>query len=186
MKVYTKTGDKGETSLIGGTRVPKYHPRIEAYGTVDELNSFTGLLRDSLTDEQIRAEILQIQEKLFIAESLLACEPDPDKRTYHCGDLPKISDADISHLEMEMDKMLQVLPELKHFILPGGSQQISLCHVCRTVCRRAERKMVKLAQETSVDEIIIRYINRLSDYFFVLARYIAKENGLPEIVWKTR
>ncbi|MFH0895124.1 MAG: cob(I)yrinic acid a,c-diamide adenosyltransferase [Bacteroidota bacterium] len=186
MKVYTKTGDKGETSLIGGTRVPKFHPRIEAYGTIDELNSFAGLLRDSIKDESIRKDLLSIQEKLFVVESYLALEPDKTKHTYNCKNLPEITEDDIHSLENEMDKMNSSLPELKHFIIPGGDVLVSYCHVCRTICRRAERIMVQLAIETPVDSALLKYVNRLSDYFFVLARYIAQSLGISEIHWKTK
>jgi len=179
-KIYTKTGDKGETSLIGGTRVPKYNERIEAYGTLDELNSFVGYLRDQLTDEHLRDVLLKVQEKLFTAESLLATDPGkPVTRS-----LPQLSEDDVSELENEIDTMNLHLPPLSSFVLPGGHPLVSLCHVCRTVCRRGERIIIKLASEMSVNEILIKYINRLSDYLFVLARELAFMNNIPDLPWK--
>ncbi len=179
-KIYTKTGDKGETSLIGGTRVPKYHERIEAYGTLDELNSFIGNLRDQLTDEHTREVLLRIQENLFTAESLLATDPGQDISRA----LPQFSDSDVEVLEHEIDAMNLHLPALSSFILPGGHPLVSLCHICRTVCRRGERIIIKLASEMEVDDILIRYINRLSDYLFVLARELAFVNNIPDLPWK--
>lgn len=179
-KIYTKTGDKGETSLIGGTRVPKYHDRIEAYGTLDELNSFIGYLRDQLNDIHMREVLLRIQESLFTAESLLAT--DPEKEITRA--LPKLSEKDVFDLEHEIDFMNEHLPDLKSFILPGGHPLVSLCHICRTVCRRGERIIIKLASYMVVDEILIKYINRLSDYLFVLARELAFTNNIPDLPWK--
>jgi cob(I)alamin adenosyltransferase len=179
-KIYTKTGDKGETSLIGGTRVPKYHDRIEAYGTLDELNSFIGYLRDQQTNEQLRTVLLRIQENLFTAESLLATDPEKEiNRT-----LPQLSESDVLELEKEIDAMNLHLPALSSFVLPGGHPMVSLCHICRTVCRRGERIIIKLAAETPVNEILIKYINRLSDYLFVLARELAFTNNIPDLPWK--
>lgn len=179
-KIYTKTGDKGETSLIGGTRVPKFHERIEAYGTLDELNSFIGNLRDHLTDLHQREILLQIQENLFTAESLLATDPDKTlNRT-----LPLLKEEDVFILEHEIDAMNQHLPPLSSFVLPGGHPLVSLCHICRTVCRRSERIIIKLASEMVVDVILIKYINRLSDYLFVLARELAFLNNIPDLPWK--
>lgn len=179
-KIYTKTGDKGETSLIGGTRVPKYHERIEAYGTLDELNSFIGNLRDQLTTVHLRDVLFEIQENLFTAESELAT--DPDKKLKR--PLPHLSEQDVLVLEHEIDAMNIHLPDLSSFILPGGHPLVSLCHVCRTVCRRGERVIIKLSSEILVDPILIKYINRLSDYLFVLAREIAFENNIPDLPWK--
>jgi len=179
-KIYTKTGDKGETSLIGGTRVPKYNERIEAYGTLDELNSFIGNLRDQLTDQHIREVLLRIQENLFTAESELATDPEKEiKRA-----LPHLSEENVLELEYEMDAMNEHLPDLSSFILPGGHPLVSLCHICRTVCRRGERIIIKLASEMPVDEILIKYVNRLSDYLFVLARELAFKNNMPDLPWK--
>jgi cob(I)alamin adenosyltransferase len=179
-KIYTKTGDKGETSLIGGTRVPKYNERIEAYGTLDELNSFIGHLRDQLTDVHQREVLLRVQENLFTAESELAT--DPQKTITQ--NLPHLSENDVLELESEMDAMNLHLPDLSSFILPGGHSLVSLCHICRTVCRRGERIIIKLASDTSVDEILVKYINRLSDYLFVLARELAFQNNIPDLPWK--
>jgi cob(I)alamin adenosyltransferase len=178
-KIYTKTGDKGETSLIGGTRLPKYHLRIECYGTLDELNSFVGYLRDQLPDETYKSILLRIQDRLFTAESLLATDPQkPILRK-----LPQLAEGDISLLESEIDKMSEDLPELKSFILPGGHTSVSLCHICRTVCRRAESNVIRLSAEDEVDEIVIRYLNRLSDYFFALSRRTAFDHGIPDLAW---
>jgi len=179
-KIYTKTGDKGETSLIGGTRVPKYHERIEAYGTLDELNSFVGYLRDQLTDNHLREVLLKVQENLFTAESLLATDPEKEISR----SLPYLSEPDVTLLEQEMDSMNQHLPVISSFILPGGHRLVSLCHICRTICRRGERIIIKLARETEVDEILVKYINRLSDYLFVLAREIAFVHHIPDLPWK--
>lgn len=181
-KIYTKTGDKGETSLIGGTRVPKYHDRIEAYGTLDELNSFIGLLRDQVTDEHLREVLLRIQENLFTAESLLATEPDKEISR----SLPALSDNDVHELELEIDSMNQHLPLLNSFLLPGGHPLVSLSHVCRTICRRSERVIIKLAAGMQVDEVLIRYVNRLSDYLFVLARELAFAHHVPDLPWKPK
>jgi cob(I)alamin adenosyltransferase len=179
-KIYTKTGDKGETSLIGGTRVPKYHDRIEAYGTLDELNSFIGYLRDQLTDTHLREVLFSVQENLFTAESLLATDSEKEITQ----SLPQLSEAHVLALEQEIDTMNLHLPVLSSFILPGGHPLVSLCHVCRTVCRRGERIIIKLASETTVDEILIKYINRLSDYLFVLARELAFVNNISDLPWK--
>jgi len=179
-KIYTKTGDKGQTSLIGGTRVPKYHERIEAYGTLDELNSFIGYLRDQLTDAHLSDVLLRIQENLFTAESELATDPGNEQNR----SLPHLTEEDVLELEHEIDAMNLHLPDLSSFILPGGHPLVSLCHICRTVCRRGERIIIKLASETIVDGILIKYINRLSDYLFVLARELAFRNNIPDLPWK--
>jgi cob(I)alamin adenosyltransferase len=179
-KIYTKTGDKGETSLIGGTRVPKYNERIEAYGTLDELNSFIGYLRDQLTDIHLREVLLRIQENLFIAESELATDPDKEITR----SLPYLSENNVLELEQEIDAMNLHLPAITSFILPGGHPLVSLSHVCRTVCRRGERIIIKLASEIPVDVILIKYINRLSDYLFVLARELAFLNNIEDLPWK--
>lgn len=179
-KIYTKTGDKGETALIGGTRVPKYNERIEAYGTLDELNSFIGYLRDQLNNAHQSEVLFCIQENLFTAESQLAT--DPQKTITQA--LPNLSEGDVHALESEMDIMNLHLPDLSSFILPGGHPLVSLCHICRTVCRRAERIIIKLASQTAVDEVLIKYINRLSDYLFVLARELAFNHNIPDLPWK--
>ncbi len=182
-KIYTRTGDKGQTALIGGTRVPKYHNKIEAYGTVDELNSFVGLIRDhESTDEHSREILIEIQDRLFTIETHLA----EDKNAYVARPMPSLREADIELLEKEIDKMNLELPELTSFILPGGHTVVSFCHVARTVCRRAERLVVQLSEQYPVDELDLQYLNRLSDYFFVLARYLGNQNGAIETVWKAR
>ena len=181
MKIYTKTGDKGLTSLIGGTRVAKHHIRIESYGTVDELNSYIGLISDqdiTLHDKEI---LKQIQDRLFTIGSSLAADPEKSKMA-----IPDLHLADIELLELEMDAMNEQLPELRHFILPGGSSTISYCHIARCVCRRAERITVHLAEESTVDEKVNIYLNRLSDYLFTLARKIGNENKIPENQWIPR
>jgi cob(I)alamin adenosyltransferase len=181
MKIYTKTGDKGFTSLIGGTRVTKHHIRIESYGTVDELNSYIGLISDqeiTLRDKEI---LKQIQDRLFTIGSSLASDPEKSKMI-----IPDLHLEDIELLEKEMDSMNEDLPELKHFILPGGSSAISFCHIARCVCRRAERITVHLAEESTVDEKVNIYLNRLSDYLFTLARKIANDNKIPENQWIPR
>ncbi|MBU0487332.1 MAG: cob(I)yrinic acid a,c-diamide adenosyltransferase [Bacteroidetes bacterium] len=183
MKVYTKTGDKGETSLIGGSRVPKYDLRIEAYGTVDELNAFVGLIRDHEIPDEIKTFLDGVQQKLFVAESLIALEPDQSKHTYKFDPLPGITESDIAELEQMMDKMNEMLPELRSFILPGGHLVVSYCHVARTVCRRAERAVLRVNAENQVDAMVVKYLNRLSDYFFVLARFLCLHFGCSEIKW---
>jgi cob(I)alamin adenosyltransferase len=183
MKIYTKTGDKGNTSLIGGTKVSKSHLRIEAYGTVDELNSYIGLCRDMLTDEQSRTLLLEIQDRLFTVGSSLACDPVKEPRLR----IPDLKDTDITLLEDEMDRMDEVLPVMKHFILPGGAPVLSQLHIARCVCRRAERCCVKLELENhEVEPIVLQYLNRLSDYLFMLARYTGQQLQAPEIAWRPR
>ncbi len=181
MKIYTKTGDKGQTSLIGGTRVPKYHLRIESYGTVDELNSYIGLISDQELTLHDKELLKQVQDRLFTIGSSLASDPDKSKMV-----IPDLFLADIELLEKEMDAINEVIPELRHFILPGGDQAISFCHVARCVCRRAERLVVHLATESTVDEKITIYLNRLSDYLFTLGRKIAHERKIAENQWIPR
>ncbi len=181
MKIYTKSGDKGYTSLIGGTRVAKSNLRIECYGTVDELNSYIGLIRDQSIGESYRSVLKEIQDRLFTLGASLAS--DPEKSTKKIPDL-FIEDAEL--LENEMDKMNEQLPALQHFVLPGGNSFVSFCHVARCICRRAERLVVHLAEESFVDEKIIIYLNRLSDYLFVLARKIASDTGAEENIWIPR
>jgi cob(I)alamin adenosyltransferase len=180
-KIYTKTGDKGETSLIGGTRVPKHHLRVEAYGTLDELNSFLGLVRDHTDDQHYKAIVVRIQECIFTAESIIAADPEKNVEG-----LPQIIEEDVTRLEKEIDKMNEGLEPLNSFILPGGHPVVSFCHVARTVCRRSERTLLRLNEVSKVDEILIRYVNRLSDYLFVLARKLGKDLGAEEIPWKSR
>jgi len=179
-KIYTKTGDKGETSLFGGKRLPKSHIRIDAYGTVDELNSFIGVVRDSQKDEHTRKILKEIQDRLFTIGANLASDPSKEMST------PDIKESDIELLEKEMDKMDEVLPALKNFVLPGGHTSVSMCHVARCVCRRAERIVVALNEMQAVEEILIRYLNRLSDYLFVLSRKIALDLNAEEVAWKPR
>lgn len=178
-KIYTKTGDKGETSLLGGKKVSKAHLRIDAYGNVDELNSFIGLLKDHKEVEaRIGNQFYWIQEHLFSIGSILATE-----NSFKGFELPKITHVEIKQLEVWIDKTSGELPELKNFILPGGHEVVSLCHVCRTVCRRTERSIVALAQQEPVAEDIIIFINRLSDYFFIMARKMAQKLDAPETPW---
>jgi len=182
-KIYTRTGDKGTTSLIGGTKVPKSHLRIEAYGTVDELNSYIGLCRDLLTDEKVKALLREVQDRLFTVGSALACDPvkEPGLK------IPDLKETDVTLLEKDMDSMNEVLPPMKHFVLPGGHTAVSHLHIARCVCRRAERNCVRLSMEGSdVEPIITKYLNRLSDHLFVLSRYIAHQLKVEEIPWKPR
>ncbi|SDP79157.1 cob(I)alamin adenosyltransferase [Mucilaginibacter sp. OK268] len=181
MKIYTKTGDKGFTSLIGGTRVAKHHIRIESYGTVDELNSYIGLIRDQDITEHDKDILKQIQDRLFTIGSSLAADPERSKMV-----IPDLYMTDVELLEQEMDAMNEKLPELRHFILPGGNNTISFCHIARCICRRAERITVHLAEESPVDEKVNIYLNRLSDYLFTLARKIATEHKIPENQWIPR
>jgi cob(I)alamin adenosyltransferase len=182
-KIYTKTGDKGNTSLIGGTKVPKSHIRIEAYGTVDELNSYIGLCRDLLSDEQSRNILLEIQDRLFTIGSSLACDPVKEPKMH----LPDLKETDVTFLEKEIDRMNESVPPMKSFILAGGHPTLSHLHIARCVCRRAERCCVRLALESpSEDPIIIQYLNRLSDYLFVLSRYNGHLLKAEEIAWKPR
>ena len=182
-KIYTKTGDAGKTSLIGGTKVPKSHLRINAYGTVDELNAFIGLLGDHITDIHIREMLREIQDRLFTIGSALACDPEKEIAMK----IPDLGEPDIVLLEKEIDSMNEKLPEMKSFILPGGHIAVSTAHICRTVCRRAERLTVELdGLEPLGQPLVIKYLNRLSDYLFVLARYIGMELGAEEVKWKPR
>lgn len=181
MKIYTKTGDKGTTSLIGGKRVAKYHPRIEAYGTVDELMSFIALLRDQDIPEESKANLLEILDRLMSCASILAAD---------CTDcnvkIPQIPISDIDFLENEIDRMEATLEPLTSFVLPGGHPAVSLCHVARTICRRAERLAIQLSEETPVPENVIKYLNRLSDYLFVSSRFFGKYHKIQQINWKPR
>src|ERR1700740_517588 len=181
MKIYTKTGDKGYTSLIGGTRVPKHHLRIESYGTVDELNSYIGLIRDQDITVHDKQLLKEVQDRLFTIGSSLAADPEKSKMV-----IPDLHPEDVELLEKEMDTINETLPVLKHFILPGGSTVISYCHIARCVCRRAERLSVHLAEESKVDEKVNVYLNRLSDYLFTLARKIGYDGKIPENQWIPR
>ncbi|WP_339607933.1 cob(I)yrinic acid a,c-diamide adenosyltransferase [uncultured Roseivirga sp.] len=181
MKIYTKTGDSGTTSLLGGARVSKAHLRIEAYGTVDELNSFLGVLRDQPVNEKRLALLKEIQDRLFTLGAELATEPSKDKVVK-----PDLLPSDIELLEKEMDEMEKDLEPLKNFILPGGHPSVSYAHVARCVCRRAERICIALNNESPVDSLVIQYLNRLSDFFFMLGRKIAQELGIEEVKWEPR
>jgi cob(I)alamin adenosyltransferase len=181
MKIYTKTGDKGQTSLLGGKRLYKNNIRIEAYGNVDELNSFIGLLKDYCENESIQATLLFIQDRLFTIGSILAAAGEE-----HNFKIPVIINQDITQLESEIDKMNEELPPMRSFILPGGNKVASYAHVCRTICRRAERSCVELSQNEIVPDLIVQYLNRLSDYLFILSRFISKINGSAETLWQPK
>ncbi len=183
LKIYTKTGDKGTTSLIGGTKVLKSHRRIEAYGTVDELNSFIGFCLDHLKANNVQNVLPEIQDRLFTIGSALACDPEKETKLK----IPDLKAEDIILLETEIDKMNEVLPPMKSFILPGGHEAVSALHIARCVCRRAERCCVRLQKKNEeVEPLIIQYLNRLSDYLFVLSRFTANKLGAEEIPWKPR
>jgi cob(I)alamin adenosyltransferase len=181
MKIYTKKGDKGQTSLIGGTRVPKYHLRIESYGTVDELNVYIGLIRGQNIDVSVQEVLKEIQDRLFTIGASLAADPEKSNMK-----IPDLHLSDIEFLESEIDKMNSLLPPLKHFILPGGSDPVSFCHLARVVCRKAERLSVQLSEESFVEEKVIIYLNRLSDYLFILGRKIAFDSNIEEFIWIPR
>lgn len=185
MKIYTKTGDKGKTALFGGTKVPKHHIRIESYGTVDELNSHLGLVRDQDIDNHSKSILATIQNKLFTVGAILAT--DPEKAMLKSGkerlNIPKISNEDIELLEQEMDNMNEALPPMTHFILPGGHQTVSFCHIARCVCRRAERLAAALNDLEPFQPETLMYLNRLSDYLFVLARKLSKDLQADEVKW---
>ncbi|MGB1043030.1 MAG: cob(I)yrinic acid a,c-diamide adenosyltransferase [Tenacibaculum sp.] len=185
MKIYTKTGDKGTTALFGGTRVPKHHLRIESYGTVDELNSYIGLIRDQAIDPSLKAILTKIQNELFTLGAMLATPPE--KETLKNGkerlNIPKVATDSIEFLETQIDTMNTELPPMTHFILPGGHQTVSFCHIARCVCRRAERLAVALNEEEEINNAVLMYLNRLSDYLFVLARKLTKDLQAEEIKW---
>jgi cob(I)alamin adenosyltransferase len=188
MKVYTKTGDTGTTALFGGTRVPKDHARIESYGTVDELNSYIGLIRDQEINQHFKDILIEIQDRLFTVGAILATPPEKEvlkngqKRLQNLG----IIESDIELLEKEIDTMEDSLPQMTHFVLPGGHTTVSYCHIARCVCRRAERLAVHLNHNEPVAEIAIKYLNRLSDYLFVLARKLSQELNADEVKWIPR
>ncbi|NVJ87307.1 MAG: cob(I)yrinic acid a,c-diamide adenosyltransferase [Algoriphagus sp.] len=181
MKIYTKTGDEGITSLLGGIRVPKSDLRIDAYGTVDELNSYVGLLRDQEINLNRSEELKEIQDRLFTIGADLATSPGKDKVKK-----PDLFDTDIEFLEEKMDEMESSLPPLTAFILPGGHPSVSFCHLARTVCRRTERLVVELASYEEVNPLVIKYLNRLSDYFFTLGRKMAQDLQVEEVTWSPR
>jgi len=181
VKIYTKTGDEGFTGLIGGTKVLKSNFRIESYGNIDELNSHLGLLGDYITDRDIKKVLCEIQNNLFVIGSQLACDDNKDIKMQ----LPELKENDVLLLEEEIDRMNEELPALTHFILPGGHILVSCIHISRSVCRRAERSCVNLKeQDLFIEPLILQYLNRLSDYLFVLARYIGKQLNVEEVIWK--
>jgi cob(I)alamin adenosyltransferase len=188
MKVYTKTGDTGTTALFGGTRVPKDHARIESYGTVDELNSYIGLIRDQEINQHYKDILIEIQDRLFTVGAILATPPEKEvlkngqKRLQNLG----IIESDIELLEKEIDSMEDSLPQMTHFVLPGGHTTVSYCHIARCVCRRAERLAVHLSHNEPLASITIKYLNRLSDYLFVLARKLSKDLNADEVQWIPR
>jgi len=186
MKIYTKTGDQGKTSLYGGTRVKKSNLRIDAYGTVDELNSYVGLVKDQLEDETVIEDLLRIQNKLFALGAMLATPLDKEKLKDGSDRLKieKIEETEIQFLESRMDTMNERLEPMTHFILPGGHTIVSFCHIARCVCRRAERITVELADSEEINAYILIYLNRLSDYLFVLARKLTKDYKVTEVPWK--
>ncbi len=181
MKIYTKKGDSGNTGLIGGTRVPKSSLRIEAYGTIDELNSWIGVMRDQAIDAEVKPQLIEIQDRLFTIGSSLASDPEKSNMK-----IPDLLESDIEQLEKWMDDMDSLLPEMRFFVLPGGDQSVSFCHVARCVCRRAERIIVDLHAHEFVAEIVMKYVNRLSDYLFVLSRKISQDLNVEEQPWKPR
>ncbi|MCX2720050.1 cob(I)yrinic acid a,c-diamide adenosyltransferase [Lentiprolixibacter aurantiacus] len=185
MKIYTKTGDTGTTSLFGGTRVPKHHIRIESYGTTDELNSWIGLIRDHVDDQVIKTLLMEIQDRLFVLGAQLATEPEKAKLKSGKDrlNINTLQEQDALKLEQAMDKMNAQLPAMTHFILPGGHPTVSYCHIARTICRRAERMITYLNENEAVDPMILVYINRLSDYLFVLARKLSASLKAEEIKW---
>lgn len=188
MKVYTKTGDKGTTALFGGTRVPKHHIRIESYGTVDELNSYIGLIRDQNIDPNYKNVLIEVQDRLFTLGAILATPPEKEilkngqPRLQNLG----LQDTDIKYLENEIDKMEENLPQMTHFVLPGGHTTVSYCHIARCVCRRAERLSVHLNEIEPTDSHVLTYLNRLSDYLFVLARKLSYDLKAEEVKWIPR
>lgn len=188
MKIYTKTGDDGTTSLFGGTRVPKHHIRIESYGTVDELNSYIGLIRDQDIEAQYKLSLLEIQDRLFTLGAILATPPEKEvlkngeRRLQNLG----VSETDITFLENQIDMMEAHLPQMTHFILPGGHTIVSYCHIARCICRRAERLVTHLDETEPVNELVLKYLNRLSDYLFVLARKLSYNLKVEEVKWIPR
>lgn len=179
--VYTRTGDRGTTSLVGGQRVSKAHQRIESYGSVDELNSFIGLLIDALGDEEDKKFLRFVQHKLFTVGSYLATDPQHTEVRVES----RVTDQSIERIEQEIDRLDGGLPKLKRFVLPGGGRSASLAHVCRTVCRRAERQIYRLAETDPVEDNVLMFINRLSDYLFVLARKECILHNGEEIIWES-
>lgn len=185
MKVYTKTGDKGTTSLFGGARVPKHHLRIESYGTIDELNSYIGLIRDQDINPFYKTILMEIQDRLFTVGAIMATPPEKEvlKNGQQRLNINRISEKDVNLLEVQIDAMDAELPPMTHFVLPGGHSTVSYCHITRCVCRRAERLATHLNEEEPIDEAVLTYLNRLSDYLFVLARKLSHDLKTEEIKW---
>ena len=183
MKIYTKKGDAGQTSLLGGVRVPKHHLRIEAYGTVDELNSYLGVLKDQMPADAEYSDFLkEIQDALFTLGSHLASDPSASSMMK----LPEVTEADVERLEKSIDEMDGQLPALKNFVLPGGHPANSFAHVARCVCRRAERLVVQLSEEAEISAVILQYLNRLSDWLFTFARMMSFKTSSQEVAWTPR
>lgn len=185
MKIYTKTGDKGTTGLVGGTRLPKHNLRIDCYGTIDELNSYLGLIRDQEISKDHKTTLLEIQNQLFVIGSLLATDPEllKDETKRKCLGISFLNPEAITFLETEIDAMNCELPPMTHFILPGGHPTVSFCHIARCICRRAERTISKLSVEQPTQPEVLIYLNRLSDFIFVMARKLSKELKVEEIKW---
>lgn len=181
MKIYTKTGDEGKTSLIGGTRVSKADLRIETFGTVDELNAYVGLIASNDLAKPYQAVLREIQDRLFTVGASLASDPEKQAKK-----IPDLVPSDVTFLELEIDKMNESLPALRHFILPGGDTAASFCHVARCVCRRAERLVVDLSTKSVVDKLVMVYLNRLSDFLFILARKLSSDAKVAEFIWTPR
>ena len=181
MRVYTRTGDDGTTGLIGGTRVKKYDLRLEAYGTIDELNSWIGLIRSQQIRVEDIADLIEIQNKLFVIGARLATETVNEDQSFKFS----CCDSDILYLEKRMDHILDTLPQLNNFLLPGGSNAVSYCHIARTICRRAERRVYQLSSANPMPAELLKYLNRLSDYLYVLSRKVASDTGIEEIPWKS-
>ena len=182
-KIYTKTGDGGKTSLIGGTKVPKSHIRIESYGTVDELNSYIELCGDLIEDEGCKIILKEVQDRLFTIGSSLACDPEKEPLMK----IPDLLEEDITFLENDIDRIMEALPPMKFFVLPGGHPAVSTLHIARCVCRRAERICVHMKEDNIfVDELVIKYLNRLSDHLFALSRYTSHLLNVPEVKWIPR
>lgn len=179
MKIYTKTGDKGMTSLVGGKRVPKNSARLESYGTIDELNSYLGMIRSFPIDSVITGELVEIQSRLFDVGGNLATDSEDPNVTIRLG----VKEQDIELLEKAIDRMDAEVPPMKFFVLPGGDQVVSFCHIARTVCRRAERRILDLSTEAEVDELVLKYVNRLSDYLFILSRKLTNDLGMEVMKW---
>ena len=179
MKIYTKTGDEGMTSLIGGKRVAKNSARLESYGTIDELNSFLGMIRSFPMSPEVEDELVEIQSRLFDVGGNLATDPENAPLKMKLG----VKEKDIERLEKAIDRMDGEVPPMTHFVLPGGNEVVSFCHIARTVCRRAERRILDLGGEAEVDALVLKYVNRLSDYLFILSRKLAHDSGLEERKW---